>query len=149
MACGVRAVAKPAPGSLRQAGWPPEACSDAACGRIAKRTPLRPSSKAPQFKPGLRTFHSFFRSKFKARKTPLSHGFSGLAAIKAGAKKKAAFRSAGNCRRNQKLRHQALPNTLSKCALYWARYFSICGFLITSLQIKVGSRVMPKNSLAL
>ena len=30
---------------------------------------------------------SFFESKFKAPKTPPSHGFSGLAAIKAGAKR--------------------------------------------------------------
>ena len=29
---------------------------------------------------------SFFESKFKALKMPLSHGFPGLAAIKAGAK---------------------------------------------------------------
>ena len=30
---------------------------------------------------------SFFESKFKAPKTPPSHGFSGLTAIKAGAKR--------------------------------------------------------------
>ena len=30
---------------------------------------------------------SFFESKFKALKMPLSHGFPGLAAIKAGAKR--------------------------------------------------------------
>ena len=40
-----------------------------------------------------RTMRSFFRSKFQAPKTPLSHGFSGLAAIRVVAESVAAFRA--------------------------------------------------------
>ena len=41
----------------------------------------------PRMRPASRAHHSFFESKFKAPKTPLSHGFAGLVAIKARAKK--------------------------------------------------------------
>ena len=47
----------------------------------ATATAKDPSGQSIQ--PSLRAFHSFFGSKFKAPKTPPSHGFRGLAAIKA------------------------------------------------------------------
>ena len=49
----------------------------------------------PRMRLASRAHHSFFESKFKAPKTPLSHGFRGLAAIKARAKKKGDFQGAG------------------------------------------------------
>ena len=44
-------------------------------------------------------FHSLFESKFRASKTPPSHGFRGFAAIKAGAKKAAEERGKEAVRR--------------------------------------------------
>ena len=41
----------------------------------------------PRMRPASRAHHSFFESEFKAPKTPLSHGFAGLVAIKARAEK--------------------------------------------------------------
>ena len=46
---------------------------------------------ASPIKPSLRAFHSFFGSKFKAPKTPPSHGFSGFVDIKAVAKSGEGF----------------------------------------------------------
>ena len=63
--------------------------------------------------PAHRPFHFIFESKFKARKTPLSHGFTGLAAIKAGAKKTAI---PGAQQRQKTLRNLAL-NRLRKRSL--------------------------------
>ena len=66
----------------------------AARGRKAqKRIPPRPVSFrcGPLLAPVSDAFHFIFRSKFKAQKTPPSHGFRGFAAIKAGAKKAMGF----------------------------------------------------------
>ena len=45
-------------------------------------------------RPASCTFRSFFESKFKAPKTPPSHGFRGFDAIKAGAKRAGFHRGA-------------------------------------------------------
>ena len=56
--------------------------------------PLRQCKTPPDW-PGLAVFCSFFESKFKAPKTPPSHGLTGLAAIKAGAKINKDLRACG------------------------------------------------------
>ena len=59
------------------------------CGRRSCLTPLkagRQAQHAKQARPGCARFRSFFGSKFKALKTPPSHGLTGFVAIKVVAK---------------------------------------------------------------
>ena len=73
-------------------------------GQTAAVEPQRPNRKS-QTQPSrrfraceFRARRSFFRSKFKAQKTALSHGFRSFAAIKPGARKPIAARAAcGSC----------------------------------------------------
>ena len=56
-------------------------CDRHSCPEARQRT-----QSARQTRPECVCFRSLFRSKSKAQKTPLSHGLTGLAAIKSGAK---------------------------------------------------------------
>ena len=95
---GAAGSGKPAHGQIATALLRPEIRSEMDCGRIAKlgsdRTvpaQFKPAQlnrsprpfPASSIQPSFRALHSFFESEFKAPTTPPSHGFRGLAAIKA------------------------------------------------------------------
>ena len=66
------------------------------CAAVLSVCPFRAEAKSASSSSNdfaFRTMRSFFRSKFQAPKTPLSHGFSGLAAIRVVAESVAAFRA--------------------------------------------------------
>ena len=103
-ACAACGLAEAAPQSPSQRGQTAKRQRPKSGGQTAAVEPQRPNRKS-QTQPSrrfraceFRARRSFFRSKSKAQKTALSHGFRSFAAIKPGARKPIAARAAcGSC----------------------------------------------------